>query len=249
MISLLQGIGRAAARVLVILLTWAVLILVVDKVALPFYTRKFTESQVPKLTGLPLYEATQAAEHAGYKVVRERSRPDAKALPETVVEQRPSSSGRAKAGRTIYVTVAARAAQVSVPNLFELSPREAELKIDESGLTYLGQSSEFVPSDLIAPGFVARQEPSAGTLVKLATPVRIFLSSGPEEGKATVPDLSGMTIEQAASKAMALGFILSEPMYERSLSVSEGRVLRHTPEPATVVARGTYIDLIVSSGK
>ncbi len=242
-------IGRTAARVAIFVMTWAVLFLVFDRLLMPLYTRKFNETPVPNLVGSPLYVATAAAERYGFEVVRERARPDGKQLPETVVEQRPAFGTNAKPGRTIFVTVAARDAQVPMLSLFELSPREATLKLEDLGLDLAGGDPEFEYSDLVAPGFITRQEPSAGTMVRPSTIVKIMLSKGPEPGKTIIPDLTGLTLDHAKKALKQSNATMLDASFERNLNIPEGHVIRQNPPPGTVVENNTGVELIISSGK
>lgn len=240
---------RIAARVVLFVATWAVLFVAVDKLLLPLYTRHFSERMIPKLTGLALFDAIVSAERNGFSCVREKARPDSKYAPETVVEQSPRGGTNAKLGRVIYVTVASHVKQVATPNLFEMSPREAALRVEENGLKLIENSLEFEYSDLVAAGFIMRQNPPAGMPVKPGTEVHIYLSKGPEPGKSSVPELLGLSVEQARKLIKQSGLVMGDPVYERSLNLSEGRILRQQPLPGVVVENGTTIELVVSSGK
>jgi len=242
-------IKRLTARVLMVVITWAVLFLVFDRLLMPLYTRKFDEVAIPNFVGEPMFEAMSGADKAGFTIVRERTRPDAKHNPETIVDQRPAAGEKAKKGRTIFVTVAARVSKVKVPSLYELTPREAALKLEDDGLHLEISAPEMEYSDLVTPGDICHQEPAPGTAVATASDVKIYLSKGPEPGKARVPDLIGIALDKAVRQLKQAGLHALDPVYERSLDFAEGEVIRQNPPSGSVLEAGGNVELVVSSGK
>lgn len=239
---------RWAARVIIVLFTWAVLFILLDKLLFPLYTGKFREEVVPNFVGTPFYQAQIIAKATGYQLVEERKRPVAGVLPETIVDQRPSANTKTKRGRTIYVTISTKANQTIVPNLFEKSPREASLMLEDLGLE-LSTDFEFGYSDLTAAGLIIKQNPLALSRVLPGTKVSVVLSLGPEPGKTTVPDLIGLTYEEAIILLKKSNLIAGDPYYKRSISFGEGRVLSQKPEANEIVDIGTTVDLTISTGE
>ena len=67
--------------------------------------------------------------------------------------------------------------------------------------------------------------------------------------KIAIPDVSGLTVEEATKELEALGFTVGEELIERnSEDVEEGKVIATDPEFSKERVKGTEIDLIVSLG-
>ncbi|MCX7834737.1 MAG: PASTA domain-containing protein [bacterium] len=241
-------IGKWAARVMIIFFTWAVLFLILDKIVLPIYTRKYQEEVIPNFIGTPFYQAQLVAKQTGYQIVEERKRPVVGVLPQTIVDQRPHPGTRTKTGRLIYVTVSTQAKQTIVPNLFEKTPREAELVLEDVGLE-LSTNYEFEYSEMTTAGCIIKQNPMALSRVLPGTKVSVVISLGPEMGKTTVPDLIGLTYEEAILLLKRKNLNSSDPYYKRSISVGEGRVISQKPNANEVVNVGTTVELTLSTGE
>ncbi|MBA2768139.1 MAG: Stk1 family PASTA domain-containing Ser/Thr kinase [Sporichthyaceae bacterium] len=63
-----------------------------------------------------------------------------------------------------------------------------------------------------------------------------------------VPDLTGLTVEQAQRTLRAEGLRLGEQTQEPSEQVPEGSIISQTPEDANEVEKGSLVDVVVSTG-
>lgn len=73
----------------------------------------------------------------------------------------------------------------------------------------------------------------------------LFLGGGKQ---ATVPDVTGMTYEQAVSEIRAKGFEIGEMSTEYDDQAESGTVLKQTPAANTQAPEGSKIDLVISQG-
>lgn len=89
-------------------------------------------------------------------------------------------------------------------------------------------------------GRVAVQSPAPGTLARPGTFVELTLTAAEEEtADLTIPDLRGLPLREAISK-------LSASAIEIGRIRGSGAVVEQTPEPGTIVRRGTKCSLVLA---
>jgi serine/threonine-protein kinase len=119
---------------------------------------------------------------------------------------------------------------------------QAEQVIIDAGLTPVGNPQ---PSDGIEPGTVYAQEPGAGD--KVDTGTRILITYQPTE-TVTVPAIQGMLIADATEllASVNLTLVISETREDPSIPVNQ--IISQSPAASTLVAAGSEITVVVSSG-
>ena len=90
------------------------------------------------------------------------------------------------------------------------------------------------------------QDPSPKTKVKKNSTVNLVISQGRE---VKVPDLSGMTLEQAEEKLKELDLALGKTNTEYSDSVAKDKIIDQDPREKEKVQAGSEVDVTVSLGK
>ena len=98
--------------------------------------------------------------------------------------------------------------RVTVPDtVVGLTVDEASAQLTELGLTVEAATVQ-VHDPVVASGLVAGTDPAVGEAVPRDTPVTILVSKGPEPK--TVPELVGLTEEQAVEAIAEIGFVLDD---------------------------------------
>ncbi|WP_196592259.1 Stk1 family PASTA domain-containing Ser/Thr kinase [Pectinatus frisingensis] len=134
-------------------------------------------------------------------------------------------------------------AQVVVPNVVGQSQEAAKNILTSKNLRV--QVTENYDAD-VPEGFVISQTPAAGETVKEDRLVTIYVSKGGE--KISVPDVTGLTKEEAANQLSKAGLKvgnISEEFSDRPA----GTVLRQSPNAGDKLEKGKSVDLIVSKGQ
>ncbi|RAV33933.1 Stk1 family PASTA domain-containing Ser/Thr kinase [Corynebacterium heidelbergense] len=134
--------------------------------------------------------------------------------------------------------------QVSIPNVENLPRAEAEKRMRNAGLEFdvTERAHESIPR-----GNSIGTEPAVGSSVPSNTRVTLLISSGKEITE--VPDLSGMTTEQAANALQAAGLGLNQRVQEEPNStIPAGQVITQAPAQGSQVSRGTQVMITVSTG-
>lgn len=140
-----------------------------------------------------------------------------------------------------------QADRVTVPDLTGRTTAEAQQVLEELGFTV--DIGDPVASDQPA-GTVASTTPSANTQADIGTTVTVRPSQGSDEaGTFTVPDLVGLTTDEAAQALADAGF--TGTLYkldEASAEVPEGQVVRSDPAVDTTTSEDADIRIYVSTG-
>jgi eukaryotic-like serine/threonine-protein kinase len=95
-------------------------------------------------------------------------------------------------------------------------------------------------------GIVLEQDPEGGERIEEGETVVLTVSSGPR--KTEVPDLVGLTQEEAEALLAEAKLTLGEVTTEDSDEFEEGTVISQAPEPGERVDRQSEVDLVVSGG-
>jgi len=202
---------------------------------------------VPNLSGLTKDQAIEAIEKDGHFQYKFSEQYDSNVEKGYVVDQNPNQGREFPEGTVINFTVSKGpepAAQVTVPDLSNMTPEEAEAELAKYKLT--GKSGNSEPSDDVEVGHVCRQSPNAGTSAKAGDTITYYLSSGPNEVE--VPNVSGYSENNAKSALKSAGFTNVSVVYENSDTVTNGLVVRTDPSAGTKTAANQTITVTVSSG-
>ena len=144
------------------------------------------------------------------------------------------------------VTISSGPDSVTLPdNLVGMSPDDARKAVEALGLKWDVNSSK-VASDTVPEGKVAQTNPSPGSKVKAGQTITAYLSSGSDQVE--VPDLSGMSQDQARSALKAVGLELGNVSTVDS-DKEKDRIVEQDPDSGSTVKKGTSIAVSVSSGK
>ena len=202
---------------------------------------------VPNVVGLSQADAKSQIEAAGLewelnpeKVASDTVEKDA------VASTDPAGGTQAEKGSTVRVTISSGPDSVTLPdNLVGMSPDEARQAVEALGLKWEVNSSK-VASDTVAEGKVAQTNPSPGSKVKAGQTITAYLSSGSDQVE--VPDLVGMSQDQARSALKAVGLELGNVTTVDS-DKDKDRIVSQDPETGSKVKKGTTIAVSISTGK
>ncbi len=132
---------------------------------------------------------------------------------------------------------------VSVPDLIGLSESEAAAKLTAAGLSV---GSVTYSSSSRPIGTVIAQEVAAHEQLTEKTAVSYTVSAGNRGNSHAVPDLYGLSLEEARMKLRELGLVVGT-VYSVSCAAPRGTVIAQTPLPLTPITSSTVsVDLYVS---
>lgn len=102
-------------------------------------------------------------------------------------------------------------------------------------------------NDDVAADFVIRTSPAAREFVEVGTTVTCWVSLGKSNESTAVPQMVNLSLASAEARAKEYDIILTVT-YEPSAEVEEGRVIRQSIEPTTIVEKNTMVEIVVSDG-
>jgi serine/threonine-protein kinase len=131
-----------------------------------------------------------------------------------------------------------------MPSVLGMTGAAATSKLQADGLsTKLGNP---VFSETVKAGLVVTTDPKPTEQVRKGSTVTLVLSSGPE--RYAVPDLTGMTPDEASTALAAVHLVVGTQSNGYSETVPAGQVMSQDPPPGQQVKRDTAVRLVVSQG-
>lgn len=134
------------------------------------------------------------------------------------------------------------APQVRVPGVVGLDVDQARANLQDFRL----ESSVEKTTNEAPAGEVISQDPEGGTRVERGFTVALTVSRGPTPSN--VPELVGLTQEDAEAALEGEGLVLGDTTDEPSEEFDEGIVSDQSPDPGEEVEEGSAVDVTVSSG-
>lgn len=130
--------------------------------------------------------------------------------------------------------------KVEVPNFVNKSVEESSRVARENDLGLLVVGEEYNAD--VKADYVISQNPEGGVMVGRKTTVRVLKSIGP----LTVPNLVGLSLEDARAVLESRGFRVGETVYRAVPGYSEGRVVETDPPYGSKLSGGGAVNLVVN---
>ena len=140
--------------------------------------------------------------------------------------------------------IEAESGMAAVPNVVGMTVDAASAALSEAGLT---AKASYQESSEYEKDIIVSQDIEANTQVEAGTVLNLVVSSGKVEGSA-VPDVVGKSEAEAKVALEAEGFTISKE-YSESDTVEKGNVISQSPLGASTAAKGSSVQVVVSSGK
>jgi serine/threonine-protein kinase len=193
---------------------------------------------VPDVVGMTEEEATIALDDVDLNAVVEEApskKPDG-----IVFKQDPKAGDEATTGDDVTIFVSSGAKQTEVPDLVGLTLDEAKDALKAAHLKVGSITEQDAPD--AEDSEVLDQFPPAGDEVDQGTPIRLVVAAG-----ATVPDVVGMSQDEATSTLQDAGYEVSVTT-EPSNDVDEGLVIAQDPGAGAEYESGQTVTILVSEG-
>jgi len=222
--------------------------------ALKQYTRHGEANPVPDFTGLTVSEAAKTARQHELKVEVMDSVYVNEVQPGAVVDQVPDKNHEVKTNRTIFLTInSTNPEMVSLPKLTDISFRQAQVLVENSGLE-IGQIS-YEPSeynDLVLNVQIDSADILPGTKLSKGASVDLIVGRTQGNTNTPLPDVTGLTIEEADQALTDAMLNTGVFIYDESVLSSEDSlnavIWRQRPSPKITgtVNLGSSVDLWVT---
>lgn len=219
-----------------------VVALLLDFLIMPSYTNYNEGITVPDVTKISLDEAAELLDEYGlrHEVLDRRAH---SAYPANyIIDQSPSPQQIVKPHRKIYLTVnTAQTPQTVVPDVVNMSLRNAEIQLENHGLevgTKSYESSRFRNT-------ILRQSVAAGDTVDRGTVVNLAVSDGLGSRIVDVPDIVGMRLSEAQQNITKAGLRVGEVRFQPSREFTPNTVISFTPDQEKLT-EGESLQLVVA---
>ncbi len=213
-----------------------------DKFIMPMYTNYNEGVTVPDVTRISLQEAEELLINYGLRVEVADRRANSAFPADYVIDQSPAPAVIVKPNRKIYLTVnAAVKPQVVVPNVVNLSLRNAQIQLQNYGLevgSISYESSRFKNA-------VLRQSITEGITVEKGRLIDLVVSDGLGDKIVNIPEIIGLRLPEAQLKLREVGLRVGEIRFQPIKDVIPNTVLDFTPKVSQLVEGGT-LTLVIS---
>ena len=200
---------------------------------------------VPDILGMTVEEATETLNKKGLGLsIAERAYSDKYEKGE-IMEQKTAANKKVDKNTEIQVVVSngEEILTVAVPDVSGQSESAAQKTLEDANLVV---DSESKYDDHIEAGKVISTDPAAGMEVEEGTHVKMYVSMGVE--KVEVPQITGITSEEAQAALAAVGLIGGSVTEEYSEEYDAGYVISQGKSAGSKLEKGSAVDYVVSKG-
>ena len=241
------GLNIVLAVVLLVVVLWGV------RAWLNAYTHHGVEISVQDVRGLLVMDAKPLLEAQGLRMTVIDSTYSNKVPLGTIVDQDPKPSCNTKEGRIVYVTInATTKRQITMPNLQDMSYRQAETTLRGMGLV-VDTMYEYQPS--VFPNLVLDIKSNGvsvapGEKVPVGTKVQLVIGFGRGEEQVEVPNILGLTVQEARSLLLSHRLTIGATYYdEPELKDQEQFIYNQSPKEGEQIVEGEAISIYLSIDK
>jgi beta-lactam-binding protein with PASTA domain len=231
-----------------------ILLIVVFLQSLHWITRHDKTLTIPAVTGKSFADAKKALESKGFEVELQDSIYNDTAKPLSVLRQFPDAEAVVKVNRTVYLTINKSVAPlIEMPNLEGLSFRSAEISMNQYGLKLEDTvyKMDFAKNSVLEQQYNGSRI-KAGTKIPQGSNIVLVLGSGLGHEDFSVPDLVGLTYNDAKvlleSNGLNVGTVI--PAIDPNAFVGQQRP-EHTTADGRVnrIRQGQSVDLWLQADK
>ena len=218
--------------------------IVAEYLIMPIYTRQNQNRIMIDIKNKHLDDAINILKSENYKYEVSDTLYTNKFQLGTIVAQYPKPNTRVKSGRTVRLKIAQPEKSVAIPNLIGQSRRSAELELNQMGLLIDTVYTEYNPE--YPNGTIAWQYPKAGDRRKKGMGIQITVSKGMPPNFFQVPNLIGLSINQAKDLIFKSRLKVGKISYHQDQDLVPYTVLDQSIKNGTVLDASATINLVVS---
>lgn len=194
-------------------------------------------AKVPNVTGLLFDDAAQRLAAVGFKASRGDVRSTSAAPKGTVLSQNPAAGAHDVEGTTVTLDVSGGEQLVRIPDIVGLQRDSAQSVLEQAGFD-IGDVTERPSREPI--GQVIASTPHQGTDVAASSGIALVVSAG--QVLATVPDLTGHSVDDARQLLQSAGLELGDVSTGNQAGVAPGATIQsQSPAAGAQVAAGTRV--------
>jgi len=213
--------------------------------ALGFF--KVDDVEVPNVVNEEVETAKKILEEAGLKVNVLSEIYDVEVPEGHVISQNPEGGEKVKKNRVVTLEVSKGPEILEVPDVTGQTLREAETSLANFGFK-VSPDISYIYDSKVAEGRVIQQFPKAREKEKQGTEVTLVVSKGPQPEYIKMPDLRGLSLDEAKKKLEEVKLKLGSVSNAESEFYYAGQVADQSVDPSSSILQGQTINVVVSKG-
>ena len=198
----------------------------------------------PNFVNRTLVDAKKMAVNRELKVTTE-SKPCAETPKNSVCSQDPAANTKVSKGDTITLTVSTGAPKVAVPNVIDDQVDEATKKLRDDKYGFIVKTEAKESSEEV--GTVLEQDPPAGDEVEKGSTITLTVAK--EKKQATVPDVSGLSCDDAKARMQQNDLTGNCTDVETDDDNLVGKVIGTAPQANSQVDPGSTVTIQIGKAK
>ncbi len=201
--------------------------------------------EVPNIEGMTIEQAKQTLKDSGlkYEIVLEQG--SLEVAKDSVISQNPKAGEYIKKSMPVEIVLSTGPKEIAMPDVTGQYEVNARSVLENAGLIVSEVNKEF--NDEYDTNLVYDQSPKANETVLEGASVILYVSKGKETY--VMPNLVGMTEDEARAELVKMGLNLTSVKYEVSTQYSKGLVCGQDPGANKLVEKTQGVTLTISKGK
>lgn len=221
------------------------LVILMDNLVMPWYTKHGEALAVPSIVGKRYEEAKEMLELNDLIAVKSGEKNDPNLPFGYVLEQNPLANRLVKKGRRVYLTISVGERDLEVPNLVGLSENNAGERLKSVGLR-VGEI-DYVYAANEVKDIVLEQDPRPREMVKGSAVINLTVSLGEPTENVAVPNVLAKTLEVAQREIQRAGLHLGRISYKLSDEFLPNTVIDQSIPAGTIVDHGDTLNVTVTT--
>ncbi|MDH4037019.1 MAG: PASTA domain-containing protein [Candidatus Krumholzibacteria bacterium] len=238
---------RILIRILILAALFTAGVFAFNFVIMPMLVHQSGAVIVPDLRNDSEAQATQTLARLGLKLRVLRSEHSSQTPEGFVISQSPRANDNLKPGRTVTVVTSLGPEMHRVPELRNMSLRQARSLLEQAGLT-LGRVSRVTHEGNEREHIVATSPP-VGDEVLDGEAVEVVLAVVGGGRTYMMPDLSGEDLFFIREKLEKMGFRVASVRYEAREGVFPNTIVDQRPQAGARIREGESVELVASSSR
>ena len=222
-------------------------IVILDYFILPNYVGYNNEHYLPDVRGEYLEKATYQLRSLRFNTKPILIPYSESHTPGTVIKMFPRAFTKVKEGRTIDLTIAGKDEDIEIPDISNLSLRNAKLTLTKLGLGIDTIIYEY--DNVISDGSISFQLPRKGQTVKSSTNMTLGVSRGAPPDYYIIPDIVNYSLTRARKTIINEGLRVGEITYEFQPDLVPNTVIEQNMTAGMRVSFPASINLLISTDK
>ena len=240
--------GRSLLKYLIALIFFSFSgIVIQDYFILPNYVGYNNEHYLPDVRGEYLEKATYQLRSLRFNTKPILIPYSESHTPGTVIKMFPRAFTKVKEGRTIDLTIAGKDEDIEIPDISNLSLRNAKLTLTKLGLGIDTIIYEY--DNGISDGYISFQLPRKGQTVKSSTNMTLGVSRGAPPDYYIIPDIVNYSLTRARKSIINEGLRVGEITYEFQPDLVPNTVIEQNMTAGMRVSFPASINLLISTDK